>query len=108
MAEHFPAKLFEGHIHFAKKLQPGGSNLSVDDAAIMPGASALDKAAIFQAIEQARNVRIARNHALGNLAARQALRPSAAQDAQRVVLRSGESKLFELGLDLRLQRIGRT
>jgi hypothetical protein len=34
--------------------------------------------------------------------------PGAAQDAQRVVLRAGQSELFEPGFDPRLQRVGRT
>jgi hypothetical protein len=93
-------------IHFAQQLQPGSGDLSVDDAAIVPGARALDEAAAFQAIEQARNVGIVRDHALADFAARQALCPSPAQDAQRVVLRAGESELFELGFDLRLERVG--
>src|ERR1700704_5339633 len=95
VAEHFPAKLFEGPIHFAEKLQPGRSDLSVDDAAIELGTRALDEAAIFQTIEQARNVGIARDHAPANLAAWQALLPRPAQNAQGVVLRSGKAKRFE-------------
>ncbi len=108
VAEHFPAKFFEGPIHFAQELQSGSSDLSVDDAAIVLRARALDEATIFHAIQQARNVGIARDHALANLAARQAFRPGTTQDAQSIVLRSGESKFFEPGLDLRLESIGRT
>src|SRR6266849_6047599 len=96
VAEHFPAKLFEGSVHFAQKLQPGSGDLSIDHAAIVLRAHALDEAPIFQAIEQTRNVRIARDHALADLAARQSLLPSSAQNAQGVVLRAGESKFFEL------------
>src|SRR5208282_6454102 len=79
---------------------------SVDDTAIVPGARALGEAAILQTIEQARNVGIARDHALTDLAARQALRPGPAQDAQCVVLRAGESEVLKLGLNLRLERVG--
>ena len=42
--------------------------------------------AVLQSVEQARNIRVARDHALRHLAAAEALLPRAAQDAQNVVL----------------------
>src|SRR5450631_4759536 len=106
VAKHLAALLFDWVVHFAEKLEPSSRYLSVNDAAIVFGARALDEATILQAIEQTRNVGIVRDHALADLAAGQTFGLGAAKDTQRVVLCSGESEIFEPRLNLRLQRIG--
>ena len=106
MAQHFAAALFQRTIHCAQKVKTGWRNLPADDTAIVLSARTLNKASIFQAIQQTRDVGIMRDHAFADLAARQAFRPSATQDAQRIVLRAGESEFFQPRLDLRLERIG--
>ena len=76
-------------------------------AAIIVIAPAVHEAAFDQPVEQPRDIRIARDHSVGNFAAPQAVRPDAPEDAQHVVLRvrqprGGKDPLF----DLPMQDIG--
>src|SRR5271163_3229940 len=105
MAKHFTAVLVDWPVHLTQKLESGSRDLPIDNSAITPSARALNQAAILQTIEQARNVGIVRDHALPDLAARQTVRPGAAQNAQRVVLSAGKSEFFETGFNLRLDRV---
>ena len=50
---------------------------------------------LFHAVQKPGDVRIARNHALADAAAKQAVRLRAAKDAQNVVLRGGKPGGFD-------------
>lgn len=63
--------------------------------------AASDQAAPFQAVEKASDVRIPRNHAVGNLATGEPFDRSA-QDAEHIILRHGKV----LGLENRDQAAG--
>lgn len=65
--------------------QPFRSDAGHDRSPVLCLAGARDQSALFEAIQQARNIRVACNHATGDLPAREA--PGcAAEDPQNVVL----------------------
>src|SRR5262249_26631593 len=73
-------------IKSAQELKAGGRDAYQYDAAVLRVPPAFDQLPVFQAVEKARDVRIACNHTIADLAACQSLRCTA-QDSQHVVLR---------------------
>src|SRR6266436_6076386 len=72
-------------IQTGQKLESLGSDLSNYCSAVLGVTETRDQATFFQAVEQARDIRIPSNHAAGNFSARQAVRRSP-QNAEHVVL----------------------
>ena len=70
----------------ARSLRPSGRDPGHHRSPVLGFAAARDQLALFQAVEQAGDVRIAGNHAAGDLAAGQPF-GRAPQDAEHVVLR---------------------
>ena len=62
-----------------------------NDAAVIRLASAREEAALFHAVEEARHVRVMRNHALADGATSEALGLGAAKNAEDIVLRTGKT-----------------
>src|SRR5580704_8190939 len=88
-------------VEAGQNLEAVGSDPDHYHAAVPGFAAARNQAALFQSVKQARDVRIAGNHAGSNFAARKALW-SSAQDAQHVVLRRRQI----LGLENQNQAAG--
>ena len=92
------AKAMENGSHFGverrldgiEQLDAFGGNEGDGLLFIFAAAKPPDQPAGLQAIEEARDVRGAIEHAAGDLAARVSLRVDTAQDAQHVVLRAGD------------------
>ena len=85
----------EGVLQALDEFQSGGRDGGTDDAAIGFGAAPADEAAFFEAVEQAGDIGIAGEHAVGDFSAGQALKGAAgldaAEDSQDVVLRGREA-----------------
>ncbi len=84
-------RLFEG----AQEGGGFGGEVGADHAAIGGGAGALDEATFFHAVEKARHIRVASDHAGGDFAAGQAGGAGAGEDAEDVVLGVGEAEGVE-------------
>jgi hypothetical protein len=78
----------------AQQLESWGCNAGQDDAPVLGVVPSGNQAALFQTVQQAGDVGIASDHALGDFAAGQAFW-CATQDAQDVVLVRGEVFGFE-------------
>jgi hypothetical protein len=84
-------------IEMSKKVEPLGCNVNENLAPVGMPAAAADEAALFEAVEEAGNVRLAGDHSRGNFAAEEAI-GSAAKNAEHVVLIRGQVVFFqELG-----------
>jgi hypothetical protein len=94
-------KLANRLIETFQKNEARRGDASFDDAAVIGLASARDKAALFHAVEEAGHVRVVRNHALADGAARETIGLSAAENAEDIVLRASEAVGLEelLGFD---------
>ena len=87
---------------FFEGAQEGGAfrgEVGVDDAAIGGGAGAKDEAALFHAVEEARHIGVAGDHAGGDFAAGEAGGAGAGEDTEDVVLGVGEAEGLEGFLD---------
>lgn len=82
-------------VDVAGELQSFPRNPRDHDPAVLAAALALDKAAIFHAVEQARHIRIGREHSFGRLRAGNSLFAGASQNAQHIVLSRCELELFQ-------------
>src|SRR5262249_13633987 len=93
-------------VQTTQKIESLRGDARLDNAAIVGLAFSSDKAPFFHPVEQARHVRIMRNHAIADVAARQAVRLSTAQDPQDVILRTGQAVGFQELFRLLAQGIG--
>jgi hypothetical protein len=84
-----------GLIQFIEQPEAFRGDAGLNDAPVFRFARASDHSAGLQAIEEAGNVRIARNEAAADFAAGQALFTGAAEDAQDIVLRAREVEGLE-------------
>src|ERR1700688_929374 len=78
-----------------QKLETLWCYISLDHATIVALAFASDEVALFHAVQQARNVRVARDHALADFAAGQSGAASAAKYAQYIVLGRSQAGGFD-------------
>lgn len=92
-------------IQFLQQAEPLRGDASFDHTPVLHFARSNDQSAGFHAVEQACDVRIARNETAADLAAGQAFFSSASQDSQDVVLRSGEAVGLEQGLSAACQGV---
>ena len=99
-------QFMHGLIQLLQKPQPFGGDASLDHAAVLRLPRAGDQSPRFHAVEQASDVRIARDEPAANLAAGQAFFSGASQDAQDVVLRGGEAVGLDQGLGAAGQGVG--
>ena len=95
-----------GRVELRKDLQALVGDKGFHDAAVFLFAGAGDQAAPFQAIEQARDVGIARDQPAADFAAGQARGARAAQDTQNVILGAGQARSLEEGLGSASESIG--
>lgn len=89
-----------------QKREPIGSDARFHHAAIVFLALAGNQRALLHTVEQPRHVGIVRNHAVGDIAAGQAVGFGAAQNAQNVVLRSSKRIGFQQLFRLLPERVG--
>jgi len=92
-------------IELLQQFQAFRGDARLDDAPIVFLALARDPSVFLHAVEQASHVGVAGNHALSDAAAKDSVRLRAAEDAQDVVLRAGESGGFEEALGLLRQGV---
>jgi hypothetical protein len=95
-----------GRVQLRKDLQALAGDIGFHDAAVFLFAGTGDQAARFQAIEQARDVGIARDQPAADFAAGQARGARAAQDTQNVILGAGQARSLEEGLGSAGESIG--
>jgi hypothetical protein len=86
MAEYRSRHAVDVGIQTAENLAAFVRDCHFHDAPVLAAADARDQAKAAQAVDEARDVRIAGDHAVGDLAARQPGRMAAAKNAQDVVL----------------------
>lgn len=87
---------------FFEGAEEGGAvrgEVGAHDAAIAVGAAALDVAAFLHAVEKSRHIRVAGDHARGDLAAGETGGAGAGEDTEDVVLGVGEPEGAERFLD---------
>src|SRR5258708_28552770 len=84
-------KFAHSRVEALQQFQPAACNSRFHHAPIVTLALPRNQVALFHTVQQACYVRIVRNHALGDAAARQPLRLRAAQDTQHIVLRAGKA-----------------
>jgi hypothetical protein len=99
-------QIVDGLVQFLQQSQTLRRDTGLDDASVILLALARNPAVFFHAIEKARHVRIARNHAFGNAATEQAMRFRAAKDAQNIVLGRSEPGGFDQLLRFLGERVG--
>lgn len=99
-------KLADGLIETFQEGKALGSDARLDDTAVSGLARARDEAAFFHAVEKAGHVRIVRNHALADSAARQTFGFGAAKNAKNVVLRTGKGVGLEELLGFEAKGVG--
>jgi hypothetical protein len=85
VAELPAVKITDGLIEAGEKVEPLRGNASKDAAPVRVLPASLDQPALFEAAEQAGNVRLAGDHAVPDFAAKQALLRSP-KDAKNIVL----------------------
>src|ERR1019366_6769493 len=95
-----------GLIQFVQQPESFRGDARLNNAAVLRFPRAGDQSRGFHSVEQASDIRIARDKPPADLAAGQALFPRASQDAQDVVLRSGEAVGLEQGLGAASQGVG--
>src|SRR5579863_8086360 len=95
-----------GLVEFRQQAQAFRGDTRLDHAAVLRFARASDQAAGFHTVEQAGDVRIARDQPASDLATSQSAFSSAAQDAQNIVLRSGKAKGLEQGFGAARKGVG--
>jgi len=98
-------KLFNRAVHSSKQLQAGRRDERLDNPAIILIPSPRDQPAALEAVQQASYIRVAADHAIAYLAARQSGGSAATEDPQRVVLRWGQVKLLKQVRNLASQSI---
>src|SRR5579864_4391827 len=99
-------QLTNGFVQLVQQSQALRSDARPHHAPVARLAGAGNQAPRFHAIEQARDVRIARDEPAADFAAGQALLAGAAQDAQDVVLGAAEAVGLEQGLGAASQGVG--
>jgi hypothetical protein len=95
MVELALVKLANRMIETFEKSKARGGDAGFDDAAVIGLARAGDEAALLHAVEEPGHVRVVRNHAVADAAAREAIGLGAAKNAEDVVLRAGEAMGLE-------------
>ncbi len=93
-------------VELFEELQPFLSDPNRDDASVQPFAGARHKPAGLEAVEEARNVRVAGQHPVGDFATSQALEPGPAEDPEGVVLCVRKGRRFEGFLDASEKSVG--
>ena len=93
-------------VEFFQKLQSFLSDPHRDDAPVQPFAGARHKPAGLKAVEEARNVRVAGQHPVGDFATGQALKPGPAEDPEGVILRVRKGRRFEGFVDASEKSVG--
>jgi hypothetical protein len=99
-------KLANRLIETFQKSETRGGDAGFDNAAVIGLALAGDEIALFHAVEETSHVRVVRNHAFADGAAGEAFGFGAAEDAEDIVLRAGETVGLEKLLGLEAQGIG--
>jgi hypothetical protein len=95
-----------GLIEGLKKLEALRSNVGLDNAAIVFLAFTANQAAFFYAIEQTGHVRVMADHAVTDGAAGEPCRLGATENAQNIVLRSGQARGFDELFGLLAEGVG--
>jgi hypothetical protein len=99
VAELTLVKLANRLIETFQKSETRGRDAGFDDSTVIGLALAHEEAAFFHAVEEASHVGVVRNHAFADASARESFGFGAAENAQDVVLRTGEAVRFEELLD---------
>jgi hypothetical protein len=86
----FEMVIEDGFVEFLEELQAFGGDANGDDAAVAGIALPGDRAAGFEAVEEAGDVGVARDHAFADFFAGEAVGFCEAEDSQDVVLCDGE------------------
>lgn len=86
VAEQLPMRLAHRLVQPGEDVQPFLRDLDNDDTAVLAVAAARNEPALFQPVEQPRDIRIVRNHTIGDLPAGEPL-GSPAKDSQNIILR---------------------
>jgi hypothetical protein len=100
-------QLVHGLIQFDQQPEPFLGDASLDHATVLRFPRAGDPSAGFHPVEQASDVRIARDEPAADLAAGQALLAGTAKDTQDVVLRPGKAVGLKQGFCATGQGVGR-
>lgn len=98
-------KLFNKPVHSSKQLQAGRRDERLDNPAIILIPSPRDQPAALEAVQQASCIRVAADHAIAYLVARQSGGPAATKNPQRIVLRWSQVKLLKQFCNLAFQSI---
>ena len=89
-----------------QKLKTLRCYISLNHATVVALAFASDEIAFFHPIQEAGNVRVARDHAFADFAAGQSRMTSAAKDTQYIVLGRGQARGFDYLFGLSAQGVG--
>jgi hypothetical protein len=81
-------------VEAGEEMQPSGGDAGKNHPAIFGFAATSDQAALFEAVEEAGDIRVVSDHPGGDFAAREAF-AGTAQDAQDVVLMRGDARGLE-------------
>jgi len=96
-----------GRIQLSQNPEPFRRDARPYDAPVLLSPRAQNQSPRFHPVQQARDVRVARDHPAADLAAGEAFGPRAAQNAKHIVLRCGEAGRLEQRLGSPGQGIGR-
>jgi len=106
MAQLAAVEFAHGWVETLEEVEGAGGDAGGDDAAVIFGAFAGDETEFIEAVEEAGHVRVAGDHAQGNVAATEAGGAGAAEDAQDVVLGGRKAVGFEEEFDALEEFIG--
>jgi hypothetical protein len=84
-------ELSNGLVEIFQEFEALAGNARFDNATVVGLARTDDETALFHAVEETSHIWIMRNHAIADAAAREAIRFSAAEDAQDIVLCAGKT-----------------
>lgn len=101
-----PVQLLHGFVQRREQRQSGGRNANGDYPPVAALAAAGREFAFFQAVEEARNVGVAGDHAVADLGTGQPCGFSATQDAEYVILRRRDAVRFQQVDDLVEMKLG--
>lgn len=91
-------------VQAAQQREPGPGDRGRHRPAVAPITRPRDQATLVEPVEQAGEIRVARQHPLGDRPVRERLRPGAAEDPQHVILRKGQI-LGTQDVDLQAQEV---
>ena len=92
VAEELLRNAVDDGVHLSEEVEAGLGDVGDDDAAIAGVAALADELEALESIEQAGDVGLGGDHAVADGGAGQAVGLSSSEDAQDVVLRSGDAR----------------